>query len=68
MDGIKYRKASSKRLLRAFQIANMQAVNAIPTSRTIVATWIYDMFTHFELEVIEEIRHAKSKISILFDR
>ena len=26
------------------------------------------MFTHFELEVIEEIRHTKSKISISFDR
>jgi len=67
MDGIKHCKASSKRLLRAFQIANMQAANAIPTSRTTVATWIHDMFTHFEPEVIEEIRHAKSKISISFD-
>jgi hypothetical protein len=26
------------------------------------------MFTHFEPEVIEEIRHAKSKISITFDK
>ena len=26
------------------------------------------MFTYFELEVIEEIRHAKSKISITFNR
>jgi len=67
MDGIKHRKASSKRLLRAFQIANMQAANAVPTDGKTVANWIHDMFIHFEPKVVEEIQNAKSKISISFD-
>jgi hypothetical protein len=67
MDGIKHRKAALKRLFRTFQIANMQAANAIPTNHSIVATWIHDMFAHFKPEVIKEIRNAKSKILILFD-
>ena len=37
MDGIKHRKASSKRLLRAFQIANMQAANTVPIDGKTVA-------------------------------
>jgi hypothetical protein len=67
MDNIKHRKASSKRLLRAFQIANIQAANAFPTSGTTVATWIHDMFTYFEPIVIEEVHNTKSKVSISFD-
>jgi hypothetical protein len=66
-DNIKHKKAASPRLLRAFKIANIQAVNSIPTSSTTVATWIHEMFDYFEPEVIEEIQGAKSKIHISFD-
>ena len=45
----------------------MQAANAFPIYGIIVATWIYEMFKYFELEVIEEVRNAKSKVSISFD-
>jgi len=45
----------------------MQAANAFPIYGIIVATWIHEMFKYFELEVIEEVRNAKSKVSISFD-
>ena len=67
LDGIKHRKAASFRLRRAFKIANMQAVDALPASPSTVASWIHEMFKHFEPQVIEEIRTAKSRISISFD-
>jgi hypothetical protein len=38
LDGIKQRKAASKRLKRAFKIANNQAAKAIPTSNTTIVT------------------------------
>jgi hypothetical protein len=44
MDNVKYRKATSKRLKRAFKIANIQAYNAIPASGSTLNTWIKDMF------------------------
>ena len=66
-ENVKHRKASSPALLRAFKIANMQAAKALPTSSTTIANWIHEMFVYFEPEVIEEIKNAKSRISISFD-
>jgi hypothetical protein len=67
MDNVKARKACSVRLKRAFKIANIQASDAIPVSGGTSATWISAMFKHFELEVQEEIRTAKSRIYISFN-
>lgn len=66
-DNIKHRKACSKRLKRCFQIANVQAANAIPESASTVETWIHDLYTHFEPGIRLEIVNAKSKVSITFD-
>ena len=66
MDDIKLKKAASKRLRRAFKIANIQCVNALPSANTI-ASWIEDIHTYFEPRIKEEIQQAKSKISISFD-
>jgi hypothetical protein len=66
LDSVKHRKAASKRLKRCFRIANMQSVNAFPTSKT-VGNWIYEMFAHCEPDIIKEIANARSKISISFD-
>lgn len=66
-DNIKHKKATSPRLLRAFKIANNAAASSVPTSSTTIANWIHDMFDYFEPEVIEEIKSAKSRISISFD-
>ena len=68
MDGIKHRKAASKRLRRLFQIANIQAADAIPSAHSTVSNWIHELFKHFEPEVIKEVYNAKSRISILFNR
>jgi hypothetical protein len=67
MDNIKYRKAASKRLQRAFRITNAEASKALPTLPSIVAAWIHDIFVYFEPKIIEEIRTAKSRITISFD-
>ena len=67
MDGIKHRKALLKQLLRTFKITNIQAANAFPTASIIIGTWIHEMFKYFKPEVIEEVRNAKSRISISFD-
>jgi hypothetical protein len=66
LDNVKHRKAASKRLKRAFKIANMHAASSIPSSLSIV-TWIHELFEHFEPVVIHEIANARSKISITFD-
>ncbi len=66
LDGVKHRKAASKRLKRAFKIANIQASSSIP-SRITVATWIHELFEHFEPVVVREIANARSKTSITFD-
>jgi hypothetical protein len=67
MDNIKHRKAASKRLQRAFRIANAKASKALPTLPLIVAAWIHYMFAYFKPEIIKEIRTAKSRITISFD-
>ena len=67
MDNIKIKKAASKRLKRAFKIANMQAADSIPLSGSTINTWISKVFQYFEPTVIDEIRGAKSKIHISFD-
>jgi len=66
LDNIKHRKAASVRLKRAFRIANQQAADYLPEHPT-VASWIHDMFEHFEPDIIEEIAKARSRISISFD-
>ena len=66
-DNVKHRAAASTRLKRAFKIANMQALDAIPKSHATVASWIHEMHAHFEPTIIDEIKMAKSKISISFD-
>ena len=45
----------------------MQAANAIPSSGSTVARWIKEIFLHFELQIIKEIRNAKLHIFISFD-
>jgi hypothetical protein len=67
MDNIKSRKAASPRLKRAFKIANMQAANALPSSHNTTESWIDEMFYHFESEIKEEIKTAKSRIYCTFD-
>jgi hypothetical protein len=67
MDNIKARKAVSPRLRRAFKIANMQAANALPLHNNTVESWIDEMFHHFEPDIKEEIRTAKSRIHCSFD-
>ena len=66
LDSVKHRKAASKRLKRAFKIANIQAASSIPGATT-VTEWIHELFAHFEPVVIREIANARSKISITFD-
>jgi hypothetical protein len=66
-DNVKYRAAASIRLKRVFKIANMQSLEAIPKSKGLVASWIHDLYQHFEPYIIKEIRTAKSKISVSFD-
>ena len=67
LDDIKQRKASSINLRRLFQIANSQAAELLPTSHSTIATWIDDMFAFFEPQIIEEIRTARSRISVSFN-
>ncbi len=67
MDNVKFRKASSVRLRRAFKIANLQAAKAIPSSASTASSWIDQMFQYFEPEVQEEVRNAKSCIHVSFD-
>jgi hypothetical protein len=66
LDNVKHRKAASKRLKRAFKIANIQAASSIPHHST-VADWIHELFEHFEPDIINEIANARSKVSITFD-
>jgi hypothetical protein len=67
LDNIKIRKATSRRLRRAFKIANNEACKAIPLSDKTVNSWITDMFLYFEPELIAEIKGALSRIHISFD-
>jgi hypothetical protein len=67
MDNIKSRKVASSRLKHAFKIANIQAANALPVTHNTVESWINEMFYHFESEIKEEIRTAKSRIYYTFD-
>jgi hypothetical protein len=39
----------------------------MPSSSSTLAAWIHDMFSHFEPQIIAEIRTAKSRISVSFD-
>ena len=66
LDNVKHRKAASKRLKRAFKIANIQAASSIP-GHAIISEWIHELFAHFEPVIIREIANARSKISITFD-
>jgi hypothetical protein len=45
----------------------MQAVNAVPSDHKTAGTWVHDLFHHFEPGIIDEIRRAKSRISVTFD-
>ena len=67
IDNIKQRKAVLLRLRRLFYIANSQAANALPSSHSTVGSWIEDMFAYFEPQIIEEVKTARSRISISFD-
>jgi hypothetical protein len=67
LDNIKHRKVTSGRLAEVIKIANLQAVRAMPSSSSTLAAWIHDMFSHFEPQIIAEIRTAKSRISVSFD-
>ncbi len=67
LDNIKHRKASSKRLVRLFKIANKEAAAAIPTSHVTIENWVHELFKHFEPTIIEEVKNARSRISISFD-
>jgi hypothetical protein len=40
----------------------------MPDAHSTVAIWIYNMYWHFEPRVIKEIRTAKSRINVSFDR
>jgi hypothetical protein len=66
LDNVKHRKAASKRLKRAFKIANMQAASSLLVNSTI-GVWVHKLFEHFEPIVICEIANVRSKISITFD-
>lgn len=67
LDNIKYNKVASSRFTDLFRIANAQALLAIPSSHSTLSSWVHDMYWHFEPRVIEEIRTAKSRISVSFD-
>jgi hypothetical protein len=67
LEDVKHRKACSIYLKRCFKIANTDAQKVFPDSPSIAATWIHDMFTYFEPEIIEEIRCARSRITVSFD-
>jgi hypothetical protein len=67
MDNVKIRKALSKRLKRAFKIANQQAADSIPVSGNTINSWIKSMFNYFEPKIQEEVRTAKSRIHVSFD-
>ena len=66
LDNVKHRKAASKRLKRAFKIANIQAASSIP-HHSIVADWIHELFEYFEPDIINEITNTWSKVSLSFD-
>ena len=68
LNNIKYYKAYSKNLLRAFKIANLKASKALSSSSSSIATWIYKIHAYFELIIIKEIQTTKSRISISFNR
>jgi hypothetical protein len=67
LDRIKYKKLTSGRFACVINIANSQAVAAIPTSHNTFALWIHDMHAHFEPTIITEICTAKSRIHVSFD-
>jgi hypothetical protein len=67
LNNIKHRKVTSGRLAEVIKIANLQAVRAMPSSSSTLAVWIHNMFSHFEPQIITEIRTTKSRISISFD-
>jgi hypothetical protein len=67
IDNIKSYKAASPRLKRAFKITNMQATNALTSSHNITESWINEIFYHFEPEIKEEIKTAKSRIHYTFN-
>ena len=66
LDNVKHYKVVLKRLKRAFNIINIQALSSISSHMTL-NTWIHELFEHFEPIVIREIANARSKISISFD-
>ncbi len=66
-DSVKHRKAASKRLIRCFKIANIDAAKALPASHSTIENWIHKYFEFFKPTIIKEIRNARSKITITFD-
>jgi hypothetical protein len=42
-------------------------VNAFPDSYQGIENWIHKLFEHFEPHIIEEIRTARSRISVSFN-
>ena len=68
LDDISHRKACSKRLLRVFKIANLKASRALPSSPSLIVTWVHDLHRYFEPDIVKEIRTTKSRISISFNR
>jgi hypothetical protein len=67
LDNIKHRKVTSGQLAKVIKIANLQAVQAMPSSSSTLTVWIHNIFSHFEPQIIAEIRTAKSRISMSFD-
>jgi len=67
LDRIKYSKIVSRNFANLINIANTQAVAAIPSSTSTLASWVHDMYWQFEPTIISEIALARSKIHISFD-
>ena len=67
LNNVKYRKVCSNRLRRAFKIANLKAVKALPTSYPTIVKWVHDIHAYFKPFIIKEIITTKSRISISFD-
>ncbi len=67
LNNVKYRKVYLNRLRRAFKIANLKAVKALPNSYPTIAKQVHDMHAYFKPFIIKEIVTAKSRISISFN-
>jgi hypothetical protein len=65
LDNVKYRKVTLGHLAKVFNIANAQAVAAIPSSHNTLVTWIHNIYWHFEPRIITEIRTANRGLMCL---